>query len=89
MTKKEIVDYAKNHPNGLPAHDLDLDNAYNGSPIITSRGAVSICALRRRGKWIGFAVWSCQAQAFVRGGWSNPLSWQDAVQTERGMPWEG
>lgn len=62
-------------------------------PLIASKGAGSIHALRRhttRGwRYLGFAVWSCRSQGWVCGSWKSPVDFPTAEDALRSMPWEG
>lgn len=61
-------------------------------PLICSKGAGSVHALRRVGngwRYIGFAVWSCKTQGWVCGSWRAPVSLSEAHEYLADMAWEG
>lgn len=89
ITLDDVLAAAAGHPNGCPAGAISHSAALCDDPPVTSRGAVSICALRRDGEWIGYAVWSCARQGWVAGSWRHPLTWGEAVRAERRIPWAG
>lgn len=64
-----------------------------GDPLVCSKGAGSVHALRRRSgkgwRYIGFAVWSCRTQGWVCGSWSRPVSLTEAHEYLADMAWEG
>lgn len=85
-----IIVLAANHRNGRPEKDIRVDYAASVTDLaVTSRGAVSINALFRCGRLIGYAVWSCRAQGWVVGSWGRPLTFSQAVAAEKHLPWEG
>jgi len=71
----------------------NLGSADDHAPTVASKGAGSVCVLRRRhGKgwrYVGYATWSCRTQTFVRGSWSHPVTAGEAHEALESMDWEG
>lgn len=63
------------------------------SPLVASKGAGSIHALRRRRgaawQYIGYAVWSCRQQRWVLGSWDTPVAMAEAAEYLADMDYGG
>lgn len=77
---------------GVPMAQQNLDSIHD-SPMVASKGAGSVCVLRRRcgtgWRYLGYAVWSCRSQQWVCGSWRTPVSATDAHDHLVDMAWEG
>lgn len=92
MNREAVLADVREMSLGSPSATANLAST-DGSPLVASKGAGSVHVLRRRRgagwQYLGYAVWSCRTQGWVRGSWDRPVSADEAHAHLADMAWEG
>lgn len=94
-TKRNLASVTRDVTGMSLASPSAADNLASSTadPLVASKGACSVHALRRRcgrgWQYIGYAVWSCRQQGWVSGSWTRPVDADEAHDALRDMSWDG